>query len=140
MFNIKKIAYSLLIYTLLTACATHETVAKKSAVNIQTIEVGTITQVKKIPTQNTSGSLGSRVGVSVGSGGHTGVYGTFDVGKIFSALNTPTYQLELTIKKQNGDLVAITQSLAGHFNVGDNVKILLRNGRAVVEHRETYIQ
>lgn len=101
---------------------------------MQTVEVGMITRVKKIPTKNTSGSLGSRVGVSVGSGGHAGVYGTFDVGKIFSALSTPAYQLELTIKKQNGALVAITQPLAGHFEVGDNVKILLRNGRAVVEH------
>jgi outer membrane lipoprotein SlyB len=132
MFNLK-IVCSILIYITLTACATNKTTTKEIARNIQPIELGTITQLKEVATNTTADSFGSRVGINVSSGGRAGVYGTFDVGKIFSVLSNPAKQLELTIKKQNGELVAITQPLGGNFKVGDNVKILLRNGRAVVE-------
>ncbi|HFC93513.1 MAG TPA: hypothetical protein ENJ51_11950 [Leucothrix mucor] len=102
--------------------------------NIQKVEQGTITQIKKIAIARDSNPLGSSIGVSVGSGGHAGVYGAFDMGRIFSAMTKPTHQLELIVKKQKGGFVAVTQPLGGNFKVGDNVKILLRNGLAVVQH------
>jgi outer membrane lipoprotein SlyB len=102
--------------------------------NIQKVERGTITQVKKIAITKDSDSLGSTIGVSVGSGGYAGIYGAFDITKIFSAMNKPAQQLELIVRKQNGEFVAITQPLGGNFKVGDKIKILLRNGLAVVQH------
>jgi len=101
---------------------------------MQKVELGVITQLKTVATRRDSNPLGSSVGVSVGSGGHAGLYGAFDVGKIFSALSTPSHQLELVIKKQNGAFIAITQPLTDNFKVGDKVKILLRNGLAIVQH------
>ncbi len=102
--------------------------------NIQKVELGTITGLKTVATTKNTDSLNSSVGVSVGSGGHTGIYGAIDISKIFAALNKPAKQLELLIKKQNGDFITVTQPLGGNFKVGDKVKILLRNGLAVVQH------
>ena len=132
MFNLKFLA-GLLICFSLVAC-TANTVSTKHMGNIQKVEQGTITQIKKIATARDSNPLGSSIGVSVGSGGHAGVYGAFDMGRIFSAMTKPTHQLELIVKKQKGGFVAVTQPLGGNFKVGDNVKILLRNGLAVVQH------
>jgi outer membrane lipoprotein SlyB len=101
---------------------------------VQKVELGTITQLKTVATAKDSNPLGGSIGVSVGSGGHAGLYGAFDVGKVFSALSTPSHQLELIVKKQNGEFIAITQPLTDDFKVGDKVKILLRNGLAVVQH------
>ncbi len=132
MFNLKFLA-GLLICFSLVAC-TANTVSTKHMGNIQKVEQGTITQIKKIAIARDSNPLGSSIGVSVGSGGHAGVYGAFDMGRIFSAMTKPTHQLELIVKKQKGGFVAVTQPLGGNFKVGDNVKILLRNGLAVVQH------
>ncbi len=132
MFNLKFLA-DLLICFSLVAC-TANTVSTKHMGNIQKVEQGTITQIKKIAIARDSNPLGSSIGVSVGSGGHAGVYGAFDMGRIFSAMTKPTHQLELIVKKQKGGFVAVTQPLGGNFKVGDNVKILLRNGLAVVQH------
>jgi len=129
-----KIFYSVFICLLLSACASNKTTKTTATGNIQKIELGTITQLKTVANTKSSGSLGSSVGVSVGSGGHAGLYGAFDIGKIFAALNKPANQLELIVKKQNGEFVAVTQPLGGNFKVGDKVKILLRNGSAVVQH------
>ncbi len=134
MWNLKILLLMLICY-FISACSSTSSTNDALTGRIQKVELGIITQVKKIPvTQNTEASLGSSVGVTIGSGGHTGVYGAFDIGKIVSALNKPTHQLELMIKKQNGTFVVITQPLGGHFKVGDKVKILLRNGLAVVQH------
>ena len=133
MWNLKILLLTFICY--FTSACSSTTTNEALTGRIQKVELGTITQVKKIPvTKNTEASLGSSVGVTVGSGGHTGIYGAFDISKIISALNKPTHQLELMIKKQNGTFVVITQPLGGHFKVGDKVKILLRNGLAVVQH------
>lgn len=127
-----KLLLSALICLSLTACTTN-TASTPSKGNIQKVEQGTITQIKKVATTNNSNPLGSSIGMNVGSGG-AGIYGAVDVTKIFAAMTKPTHQLELIVKKHNGELVAITQSLGGNFKVGDKVKILLRNGLAVVQH------
>ena len=129
MLNLKMLC-SLLIFFFISACASNTT---PIVGNIQKVEVGTITQLKEIPIKDESDSSSTSVGVSVGSRGHAGIYGAFDIGKIFSALNKPTKQLELMIKKQNEELIAITQPLGGNFKVGDKVKFFLRNGRTVVQ-------
>ena len=124
----------LLICLSLTTCTSNTATSDTVISNMQKVELGVITQLKTVATRRDSNPLGSSVGVSVGSGGHAGLYGAFDVGKIFSALSTPSHQLELVIKKQNGAFIAITQPLTDNFKVGDKVKILLRNGLAIVQH------
>lgn len=124
---------SALICLSLAGC-TANTASTSTISNIQKVEQGTIIQIKKIVTIKDANPLGSSIGVSVGSGGHAGVYGAFDIGRVFSALTQPTHALELIVKKQKGEIVAITQPLGGKFKTGDKVKILLRNGVAVVQH------
>jgi outer membrane lipoprotein SlyB len=131
MFNLNTL-FSVLICLSLAACTANT--ANNKMGNIQKVEQGTITQIKKIAITKDSDSLGSTIGVSVGSGGHAGVYGAFDITRVLSAMTKPTQQLELIIRKQNGEFAAITQPLGGNFKVGDKVKILLRNGLAVVQH------
>lgn len=133
MFNFKFLA-SALICLSLVACTANTTTTNDKMGSIQKVEQGTITQIKKVAATRDSDSLGSTIGVSMGSGGHAGVYGAFDIGRVFSAMTKPTHQLELMVKKQNGEIVAVTQPLGGKFKVGDKVKILLRNGLAVVQY------
>jgi len=103
--------------------------------SISKVELGTIVQLKKIiQTNDASLADSGSIGVSVGSGGHSGIYGSINAGNIIRALRKPTKKLEIVIKKNKGGYVSVTQPLGGHFKVGDKIKILLRNGRAVVQH------
>jgi len=133
MSNLKRLYY-LLICLFITACTTNTAPSEIAISNMQKVELGIIIQLRTVATATDSNPLGGSVGVSVGSGGHAGLYGAFDIGKILSTLNTPSHQLELVIKKQNGEFIAITQPLTDHFKIGDKVKILLRNGLAIVQH------
>jgi outer membrane lipoprotein SlyB len=133
MADIQKTLLLVLLATLLTACSVNQS-TKTTVGQLQKTEVATIIQLKEISTTNDSDLLGSRMGVSIGSGGYKGIYGSFDLGKIFSALSKPTKQLALMVKKQNGEIIAIKQPLNNHFKVGDKVRILQRNGRSVVEY------
>ena len=103
--------------------------------SISKVELGTIIQLKKIVQTNGASLADSgSIGVSIGSGGHSGIYGSINAGNIIRALRQPAKKLEIVIKKSNGEHVSVTQPLGGNFKVGDKIKILLRNGRAVVQH------
>ncbi len=110
----------------------------KNITNIQKIEQGTIISMNTIAIKpekiNTYGS----VGVSVGSGGQSGVYGAFDLatlGKVFRNATKPKTALRFIIKKANGEMVAITQPPSKEvFKIGDSVKLLLENDKAKVIH------
>lgn len=130
---IVRILLSGLLVVLLTACSANSP-TQTTKTQPKNIELGTIIQLKKVSTANDSDLLGSSVGVSIGSGGHRGLYGSFDLGKLFSVLTKPAKQLALMVKKQNGEIVAITQPLNTHLKVGDEVKIVRRNGRLVVQY------
>ena len=139
--------YPFLVLILLLAACSSNTSKQASNTSAQTtksttpmgtiskVEIGTIVQLKKIiQTNNVNLADSGSIGVSVGSGGHSGVYGSIDAGKIFRALRQPPKLLEIIIKKSGGTFVSVTQALGGNFKVGDKVKILLRNGRALVQH------
>ena len=141
-----KLLNIVLVFLSLSACSS--TATKDSSVSasqagkavvpmgsISKVELGTIVQLKKvILTNDASLANAGNIGVSVGSGGHSGVYGSINAGTIIRALRGPTKRLEIVIKKSNGEHVSVTQALGGNFKVGDKIKILLRNGLAVVEH------
>lgn len=125
----------LILFLLLSACSSSQTdnqIGKQ-----QTVETGTVVAVKTVNlTPEKINSYGN-VGVSVGSGGHSGVYGSVDVGtigKLFRNATGPKTALEIIVKKDNGEVIAITQASKVSFKKGDYVKLLLRNGKAQVIH------
>jgi len=127
---------TLLIFIfLLSACSTNH---KDSQLNQQqTVEAGTVVSVKTIEIKPEKIDSYGNVGVSVGSGGHSGVYGAVDVGtlgKIFRNATKAKTALEIIVKKESGDTVAITQDTKESFKKGETVKILLRNGEARIIH------
>ncbi len=117
--------------------ATHNKVIS----NMQKVETGKIVSIKTIAIQPEKINSYGSVGVSVGSGGHSGVYGAFDLatlGKVFRNATKPKTAQQFIIQKANGEMIAITQASSQTskevFKVGDSVKLLLENGKAKVIH------
>lgn len=101
----------------------------------QKVELGTVLAVKTIPLIPEKIDSYGNVGVNVGSG-YSGVYGSVDVatiGKLYRNVTSPGKALELIVKKDNGEIVAITQPVGKDvFKKDQTVKILIRNGEARV--------
>ncbi len=113
----------------------------KAISNMQKVETGKIVSIKTIAIQPEKINSYGSVGVSVGSGGHSGVYGAFDLatlGKVFHNATKAKTAQQFIIQKANGEMVAITQPSSQTskeiFKVGDPVKLLLENGKAKVIH------
>ena len=128
----------------LVACSTSKTpttsrTISESQLGVSSkIETGEVLSVKtmKIKSNNDKKSYGN-VGVSMGTGGNAGLYGTVDVatiGRFFSNIDKPSTAQEIIIKKDDGDSIVITQATKQQFKKGDKVKILLRGGKSVVIH------
>lgn len=132
-----KLFFLSLIILALTGCASRVNTATNSTStalirNLQNVEYGTVVELRHVSSNNTNLSDIANIGISVGSGGHRGVFGALNAGKVMDALTQPRL-LEIMIKKTNGEYVTVTQP-SGSFKVGDYVKIFIRNGRAIVQH------
>lgn len=99
-------------------------------------ETGTVLAVKSIYIKPET--LRPNVGVSIGSGGYRGVHGGFDVGNVARVIrdaNKPRFKQDITIRKTNGETIAISQISRELFKQGDQVKlILISTGEARVIH------
>jgi len=126
----------------LVACSTNKTpttsrTISESQLGVSSkIETGEVLSVKtmNIKSNNNKKSYGN-VGVSMGTGGNAGLYGTVDVatiGRFFSNIDKPSTAQEIIIKKESGDTVVITQATKEQFKKGDKIKILIRGGKSVV--------
>ena len=106
--------------------------------NLQKVELGKVVSVKTIQIQaERSYRRPYGVGVSASSGGHRGIYGSIDlatIGGLFKESNDPENVQEIIVKKNSGEIVAITQKHSESFKQGDSVKIVIRNGIAKVIH------
>ena len=109
---------------------------KPATSNVQKVETGTVVSAKRIIIQPKPVQPNANVGVSVGTGGHAGVYGSVDVATIGRILSRPKPRImqEVIVRRDNGSLVAITQIEMEPFYKGDKVKILLRGNQAKVVH------
>ena len=125
---------TLLLSTGLVACSTTNTETTNSIKEVQT---GIVQAINKRTIQPVKYRPNGNVGVSVGSGGHAGVYGSVDVatiGRLLKGPAKPRVVYEIIIKRDNGELIAITQPATIAFQRGDKVKILQRGGEARVIH------
>ncbi|MCF6190638.1 MAG: hypothetical protein L3J51_09170 [Cocleimonas sp.] len=131
-------AFSLFILISLSACSSNKTANTSNITNMQKIEMGKIISVKTVAVKPEDINSYGNVGVSVGSGGHSGVYGSVDlatIGKLYRNATKPSTAQQFIITKANGETVAITQPSSKEvFKIGDSVKILLEDGKAKVIH------
>ena len=125
----------------LSACSNNKTANATSTgkiENMQKVEAGTIVSVKTIALKPEEINSYGNVGVSVGTGGSSGVYGSVDlatIGKLYRNATKPTTAQQFIIKKENGETVAITQPASKEvFKIGDAVKLLIKDGKAKVIH------
>ena len=133
---------SIFLLTLLSACSNTTTnkVNKPKPKTINTkmeVQTGTVLAVNKLVTQPKQYRPRANVGVSVGSGGHAGIYGAMDVlsiGRLLRGPEKPKVAYNIIVKRDNGEVVSVTQPATIHFNRGDKVKILQQNGEARVIH------
>ena len=141
--NTPPLVFILFMLFTLNACSnTAETATKQAKAKVaQEVQLGTVMDVKYIKVNKPAYERTGSVGVTIGSGGHSGVYGSMDVSRMFDVFgnktqerNTSAQEQTITIKRNNGEVVAITQPITEHFNRGDKVKITKVNGQARVRH------
>ena len=128
------------LLTSLSACSnTNDTDSRTktyTATNIQKVELGKIIAIKTVALKPEEIDSYGNLGVSIGSGGRSGVYGSVDIGtlaKIYRNTTKPTTAQQIIITKANGETVAITQEHSKHtFKIGETVKLLVENGKAKV--------
>ncbi len=133
----KKIALltiSVALITLVTSCSNNK---DNRIYTLQEIQKGSVVSVKKVVIKAEPVRPRGNVGVSVGSGGHGGVYGAVDIltlGSLFGIKKKDKVMQEIIIRRPNGILVAVTQPFTKTFNRGDKVKIIQRGNEARVIH------
>ncbi len=130
-----------LLLSLLVASTMTVTLGACSSTNSNTwadgqgAQTGTVLAVKA--TYIKPETLHPSIGVSIGSGGYSGVYGGFDVGNVVRAVRdakSPSYRQIITVRQSDGKTVAITQISRQVFKPGEPVKLILVNGEARVIH------
>ena len=133
----------LTIISSLVACSSNKATSNRTISETQLgvatkVEKGEVVSVKTINLKSGSNDKSyGNVGMSVGTEGNAGLYGSVDVatiGRFFSNIDKPSTAQEIIIKKEDGDTVAITQATKEQFKKGDKIKILLRSGKSVVIH------
>ena len=130
-----KLISTFVLLLMLTACSSYTPYNQLG--KQQTVETGVIVAINTFTIKPERIRSYGNVGVGVGSGGYRGIYGSVDVGtlaRLFRNVTGPQKAHEIIVKKTNGETVAVTQLAKENFKAGDKVKILLRNGEAVVIH------
>jgi len=124
----------LLLTFALSACSNTKSNASS---NVKEVQTGTVMALKIIKIAPKPIKPRGEMGVSIGSGGHSGVYGSVDlatIGGLFGAKKKEKRMQEIIVRRSNGSLVAITQPEVEPFFRGDKVKIVHRGNQARVIH------
>jgi len=134
------IASSLILVIFLSACSktTPDNTKKPRTINtMMEVQTGTVLAVNKLITQPRAYRPNANVGVSVGSHGHSGIYGAMDVasiGRLLRGPEQPKVAYKIIVKRDNGEVIAVTQPATTLFNRGDKVRIFNQDGEARVIH------
>ncbi len=130
-----KILAAIILLLSLSACSSNT--VNNQSVKQGSVETGTVISVRTAPIEPEKINSYGNVGVGIGSGGYQGIFGSVDagtIGRFFRNATGPKTAQEITVRKSNGDIVAIRQAAKATFKQGDTVKILLQNGKAEVIH------
>jgi outer membrane lipoprotein SlyB len=148
---IKGLALALVAATALGGCAgslSGSSYSRSEARQEQTVRLGVVESVRPVTIEGEKGVLGAVTGAVVGGyagsnvGGGRGselatVLGAVAGGVAGSAIEgkVNTKQgLEITVKLDNGQLIAVTQEADEQFRPGDKVRVLSGGGTTRVTH------
>ena len=149
--SLLKTAFILMIASLLNACASSnsgDVYSREEARKIQTIRKGVVESVRTVKLEGTRSPVGTATGAVIGgvAGSTVGdgkgsaiaaVIGAVAGGLLGSAAEeglTRKDAFEITVKLENGSLVAIVQEATEKFAPGDNVRLIENGGITRVSH------
>jgi len=131
---VSSVLFSVFLVIWLTGCSNSN---EANLSNVKEVQLGTVVSVTLTPIKTKPITPNGGFGVSVGSGGHTGIFGSIDlatIGRFLSAPEKEKMMQEIIVKRDNGSLVAITQPDVAPFRRGDRIKIIHRGNQARVIH------
>lgn len=134
---VKKVRLFLLLLLLATTLNACSNTNGTNVSNVKEVQQGTVVSVTLTPIKTEPIRPHGGIGITLGSGGYSGIYGSFDLATIGRILSTPAQkpmQQEIIVKRSNGSLVAITQPEKEPFHRGDKIKIVHRGNEARVIH------
>ena len=146
-----KLAITFLIAAILAACASSnsgDVYSREDARKIQTVRMGVVESVRAVKLEGTKTPIGTAAGAAVGGiagstigegkGSAVGaVIGAVAGGLAGSAIEevvTRKDALEITVKLDNGSLVAIVQEATESFTPGEKVRLIETGGTTRVSH------
>jgi outer membrane lipoprotein SlyB len=146
-----KTVFILMIASLLNACASSnagDVYSRDEARKIQTIRKGVVESVRTVKLEGTKTPIGTAAGAVIGgvAGSTVGdgkgsaiaaVIGAVAGGLAGSAIEevaTRQDALEITVKLDNGSLIAIVQEATEKFSPGDSVRLIENGGVTRVSH------
>lgn len=148
---IKGLAFALVAAMALGGCAgslSGSSYSRSEARQEQTVRLGVVESVRPVTIEGEKGVLGAVTGAVVGGyagsnvGGGRGselatVLGAVAGGVAGSAIEgkvTSKQGLEITVKLDNGQLIAVTQEADEQFHPGERVRVLSGGGTTRVTH------
>lgn len=151
MSKLTKFTWIALISALLGACASSnsgDVYTRDEARKVQTVRMGVVESVRAVKLEGTKTPIGTAAGAAVGgiAGSTVGdgkgsaigaVIGAVAGGLAGSALEevvTRKDALEITVKLDNGTLVAIVQEATEKFSPGEKVRLIESAGVTRVSH------
>ncbi len=142
---------ALVLAALLAGCASSNsggTYSREQTRQAQTVKMGVIESVRNVRIEGTSSGVGMGTGAVVGGvagstmGGGKGKILTTVIGAVAGGLAGSAIEekatgkdgLELTVKLDNGTMLAIVQEADEQFHPGDRVRVLEGGGVTRVSH------
>lgn len=136
---------------LLVGCATSNSggvYSREQTRQVQAVKMGVIESVRTVKIEGTGSGIGAATGAVVGGvagstmGGGKGKILTTVIGAVAGGLAGSAVEekvtekdgLELTVKLDNGTMVAIVQEADEEFHPGDRVRLLESDGMTRVSH------
>ena len=151
MLNIGKATVLLLVIAALSGCASGlsgSTYTRDQARQVEDVRMATVTSVREVLIEGTKSPVGTAAGAIVGGiagsnvGGGKGsavgtVLGTVAGGVVGSAIEegaTRQPATEITVKFDDGRMIAVTQAGDEKFQPGDRVRVLTGSGVTRISH------
>ena len=145
------VVFALSLATLLSACATSKSgdvYTREQTRQAQTVRMGVVESVRQVQIEGTKSGIGAGTGAVVGGvagstmGGGKGKILTTVIGAVAGGLAgaaaeeglMKTDGVEITVKLDNGNMLAIVQEATEQFHPGERVRILEGGGTTRVTH------
>lgn len=135
---------------MLAACASQSgsSYSRTQTRSEQTVRLGVVESVRSVTIEGTKSGVGAVAGAAVGGLGGSNVGGGkgSSVGAVLGAVlggvagnaiedqTTKKAGLEITVKLENGQLIAVTQEADEQFRPGERVRVLSGGGATRVAH------